>query len=122
MNFLKLIGKLGKFLSTKKRYKNSLIIVNDSCNVSSLQGCTTGRILVIKDSNIDFFLTYEFPKSFFVVDLFSDSSGYIDFDSQVKIDADIEKRAELRKRLSAGINDADVINQIFNLIKEKSWR
>lgn len=120
MNFLRLIGKLGKFLSTKKRYKNSLIIVNDSCNVSSLQGCTTGRILVIKDSNIDFFLTYEFPKSFFVVDLFSDSSGYIDFDSQIKIDVDIEKRAKLRKRLSAGINDVDVINQIFNLIKEKS--
>lgn len=107
-----------------KKFKNkSSIIINDSLDVTDIKPAISGKVLVIKSTNIDEFLTMKLPDKFFLIDVFPDNqiNMMLDLDSSMsQFDATLEKRATLRQILSKGTFDVNISEKILNkLCKRK---
>lgn len=106
------------------KFKNkSAIIINDSLDVTDIKSSTSGRILVVKSTNIDHFLMAKLPSKFFLIDIFPDDQcgAMLDLNLEIfNLDSNLEKRAKLRQVLSSGMIDISLSEKILNkLCKRK---
>lgn len=117
---LKWIDKFFLKFRSKAKYQ---VVINDTCDLLDIKSNRTGKIIVIKSSDIDFFLNeFVVPQKFFYVDVFDQpSSVFIDINnSRNDVDYFIESRAKLRIKLNSGVRfeESDLHTFINSLIKK----
>lgn len=96
---------VSKLLDKLKNNRKAVIIINDSSDATTIKPSIRGKILVIKSSNLDFFLTMPLPNKFFIVDIFREPvDTLIDMNNTISmIDSSLDDRVKIRIKFAGGL-------------------